>query len=42
MNPIVSDVRSARPGGALFRRNGVLYRPGQNSDENLWTLARSV
>ena len=31
MNPIVSDVRSARPGGALFRRDGVLYRPGQNS-----------
>jgi hypothetical protein len=31
MNPIVSDVRSARPGGPLFRRDGVLYRPGQNS-----------
>ena len=34
MNPIVSDVRSARPGGALFRRDGVLYRPGQNSPRN--------
>jgi hypothetical protein len=33
MNPIVSDVRSARPGGALFRRFGVLYRPGQNSEK---------
>ena len=33
MNPIVSDVRSARPGGALFRRDGVLYRPAQNSDK---------
>lgn len=33
MNPIVSDVRSARPGGALFRRDGVLYRPGQNSEK---------
>jgi hypothetical protein len=33
MNPIVSDVRGARPGGALFRRGGVLYRPGQNSDK---------
>lgn len=31
MNPIVSDVRRARPGGALFRREGILYRPGQNS-----------
>ena len=30
MNPIVSDVRCARPGGALFRRDGVLYRPAQN------------
>lgn len=30
MNPIVSDVRSARPGGALFRQNGQLYRPAQN------------
>ena len=33
MNPIVSDVRSARPGGPLFRRDGVLYRPGQNSEK---------
>lgn len=33
MNPIVSDVRSARPGGALFRSDGVLYRPGQNSEK---------
>jgi len=31
MNPIVSDVRSARPAGALFYRDGVLYRPAQNS-----------
>jgi hypothetical protein len=33
MNPIVSDVRRARPGGALFTRDGVLYRPAQNSDQ---------
>jgi len=33
MNPIVSDVRRARPGGALFRRDGVLYRPGQNNEK---------
>jgi hypothetical protein len=34
MNPIVSDVRCARPGGALFRRDGVLYRPAQNSEKS--------
>ena len=31
MNPIVSDVRSARPAGKLFTRHGKLYRPSQNS-----------
>ena len=31
LNPIVSDVRSARPAGKLFTRNGKLYRPSQNS-----------
>jgi hypothetical protein len=30
-NPIVSDVRSARPAGRLFRRNKALFRPGQDS-----------
>jgi hypothetical protein len=30
MNPIVADVRSARPAGPLFRREGRLYRPGQD------------
>jgi hypothetical protein len=29
MNPIVSDARNARPGGAIFRHNGNLYRPAQ-------------
>lgn len=29
-NPIVSDVRSARPAGRLFVRNGRIYRPSQN------------
>jgi hypothetical protein len=29
-NPVVSDVRSARPAGRLFVRNGHLYRPSQN------------
>ncbi|HEX5890302.1 MAG TPA: hypothetical protein VFY61_16455 [Pyrinomonadaceae bacterium] len=30
-NPIVSDVRSARPAGRLFWSNDILYRPGQDS-----------
>ncbi len=34
MNPIVSDVRSARPAGGLFRCDGVLYRPSQNSEKS--------
>ncbi|QCW99667.1 hypothetical protein FGM00_05975 [Aggregatimonas sangjinii] len=29
-NPIVSDVRSARPAGAIFQKNGKIYRPAQN------------
>ncbi len=29
-NPVVSDVRSARPAGPLFSRDGVLYRPSQD------------
>jgi len=32
-NPIVSDVRSARPAGKLFTYNGNLYRPSQNSSK---------
>ena len=30
-NPVVSDVKSARPAGRLFWSNDVLYRPGQDS-----------
>ena len=30
MNPVVSDVRRARPAGAPFRREGKLIRPGQD------------
>jgi hypothetical protein len=30
-NPIVSDVRSARPAGRIFMQNGQLHRPSQNS-----------
>ncbi len=29
-NPVVSDNRRARPGGAFFWKEGKLYRPGQN------------
>jgi hypothetical protein len=29
-NPVVSDVRHARPAGPLFREDGVLHRPGQD------------
>ena len=32
-NPIKSDVRSARPAGALFYRNGQLHRPAQDCAE---------
>lgn len=32
-NPIVSDVRSARPAGNIFEYNGNLYRPSQNSSK---------
>jgi hypothetical protein len=31
LNPIVSDVRRARPAGRLFLRDGHLIRPGQDS-----------
>jgi hypothetical protein len=30
-NPVVSDVRSARPAGRLFWSKDVLYRPSQDS-----------
>jgi hypothetical protein len=31
LNPVVSDVRRARPAGRLFLRDGHLIRPGQDS-----------
>jgi hypothetical protein len=31
MNPIISDARSARPAGRVFRRDGGLIRPSQDS-----------
>jgi hypothetical protein len=30
LNPVVSDIRTARPAGALFRREGTLFRPAQD------------
>ena len=30
-NPVVSDVKSARPAGRIFEMNGELYRPSQDS-----------
>jgi len=30
MNPVVSDVRSARPAGKVFIRDGKIYRPSQD------------
>jgi hypothetical protein len=30
LSPVVTDVRRARPAGALFERDGVLYRPSQD------------
>lgn len=29
-NPVISDIRKARPAGAIFEMNGNLYRPSQN------------
>lgn len=33
LNPVISDVRTARPAGALYRRNDIWYRPSQDSSE---------
>jgi hypothetical protein len=32
-NPIVSNVGSSRPAGRLFVKNGILYRPAQDSEK---------
>ncbi|MEX2495794.1 MAG: hypothetical protein WD448_06880 [Woeseia sp.] len=31
LNPVVSDVRRARPAGRVFQRDGQIYRPSQDS-----------
>ncbi len=38
-NPVVSDVRCARPAGPLFSRGGKLYRPSQDCS---WAYGHSV
>jgi hypothetical protein len=34
LNPVISDVTSARPAGKLFTRDGKIYRPSQNCSKN--------
>lgn len=39
LNPVVSDVRCARPAGRVFRRNGHLVRPAQDCSRSYgWRL----
>ena len=38
-NPVISDVRGARPAGPLFSRDGRLYRPSQDCS---WSYGHSV
>jgi hypothetical protein len=39
MNPVVSDVRRARPGGRIFTRDGQLVRPAQDCSQSYgWRL----
>lgn len=33
-NPVISDVRVARPAGRIYERNGVLIRPGQDCSKS--------
>ena len=33
-NPVIADVRSARPAGRLFQKNGVWYRPAQDCSKS--------
>jgi len=32
LNPIITDIKKARPAGKIFRKNGNLIRPAQNCD----------
>ncbi len=33
LNPVISDARSARPGGVLYEQGGILYRPAQDCSQ---------
>lgn len=33
LNPVVTDVRKARPAGNIFKSDGIIYRPGQDCSE---------
>jgi hypothetical protein len=33
LNPVVTDVRKARPAGRIFKSDGIIYRPGQDCSE---------
>ncbi len=33
-NPVKTDVRSARPAGMIFEKNGIFYRPAQDSSKH--------
>lgn len=40
LNPVQLDVRAARPAGALFRKNGKLFRPAQNCSRRYgWAIS---
>src|SRR4030095_414385 len=33
LNPIVSDLKNARPAGRIFKKDGQLFRPAQNCSD---------
>ena len=35
-NPIISDVRNARPGGHIFEYKNKILRPAQKFNERIW------
>jgi hypothetical protein len=34
LNPVVKNIKSSRPAGAVFRQNGRIFRPGQNCSKH--------
>jgi hypothetical protein len=41
-NPVIIDARVARNGGALFKKNGALYRPSQRNVEGIYGRALNL